>query len=197
MLYGRRLDYFGQPVVQGRARNCTALRGHWYRNVISYSVPSPRHGSQTQRNFKCYKRLFLGPIQWGHLRTCKQNCFLPFVHQTSQTYGAVPLSPQAVAGAIFNSRLLSSGEVGVQLSSATSASIDLRALAVVEPIELRQEMLRIVTYAIQVSRSSRTMGFKYTDRAPPLRISPYGLFVRLALVSLSWYVCRSGDHYSV
>ena len=54
-----------------------------------------------------------------------------------------------MAGAVFNGRLLGSGDIGVLLSSASS-SIDLRALAQVQPIELREEMLRIVTSAIQV-----------------------------------------------
>lgn len=93
-------------------------------------------------------------------------------------------SVQAVAGAVFNGRLLSSGSVGVQLSSATSSSIDLRALAQMQPIELREEMLRIVTSAIQVSLvfvicvNFSSLTLIYCRR--------YGLYAHHALVLHSW-----------
>ena len=55
--------------------------------------------------------------------------------------------PQAVAGAVFNGRLAQSDYAGLLGSAAT---IDLRALAKIEPISLRQELLKTVASAIQV-----------------------------------------------
>jgi len=54
----------------------------------------------------------------------------------------------AVASAIFNGQLSSSGNAGVLISSSGS-SIDLRALSHLQPLALRQEVLRSVAKAIQ------------------------------------------------
>lgn len=56
---------------------------------------------------------------------------------------------KAVASAVFNGRLSHSAN-GVILSS-TSNTIDLRALAKLEPLSLRQEVLQSVATSIQVS----------------------------------------------
>lgn len=50
---------------------------------------------------------------------------------------------------MFNGRLASSGQDNIFITKALG-SIDLRALSELEPLELRQEMLKSVTVAIQV-----------------------------------------------
>lgn len=60
---------------------------------------------------------------------------------------SVKLMIQAIAGAIFNGRLAQSDFASL-VGSATS--IDLRSLAQLQPVSLREEVLATVASAIQV-----------------------------------------------
>lgn len=67
---------------------------------------------------------------------------------------------QAVASAIFDGQLSSSGNAGALISSG-GASIDLRALSHLQPLALRQEALRSVAKAIQVRFKSGILASRF------------------------------------